>query len=191
VTLIDCIVTDLVRIVDLIAHALDNPPPATVVLISGDRDFVYAVSILRLRKYNVVLLAPSAVHSSLRQQVTIAYEWPRSVLYPDVATPMPLVSSRPRAYTNSRPSAQPLDPRPTASMIRISSSPPTPQSSNPMLPTTDESSRSDFAQHNRSTSLPNSEIAALARASSSAFPARHDYSTAVAGVTPPSFVCDA
>lgn len=49
-------------LVDMLAFAIDNPAPgkqesyakklvATICLISGDRDFVYALSTLRNRKY--------------------------------------------------------------------------------------------------------------------------------------------
>ncbi len=61
-------------------HAMDHPAPSTVILISGDRDFAYAVSLLRLRKYKIVVIAPSTLHNSLKTQATTAYEWPRSVL---------------------------------------------------------------------------------------------------------------
>ncbi len=64
----------------MLAHAIDNPAPSTIVLISGDRDFVYAVSILGLRKYRVVVIAPNAVHTSLKSQASAFYEWPRHVL---------------------------------------------------------------------------------------------------------------
>lgn len=50
---------DKMILVDMMAFALDNPPPATIVLISGDRDFVYALSTLRNRRYNIVLIVPN------------------------------------------------------------------------------------------------------------------------------------
>ncbi|PSR88887.1 hypothetical protein PHLCEN_2v5036 [Hermanssonia centrifuga] len=86
VSLIDCPhngrkdVADKMMLVDMLAHAIDNPAPSTIVLISGDRDFVYAVSILGLRKYRVVVIAPNAVHTSLKSQASAFYEWPRHVL---------------------------------------------------------------------------------------------------------------
>ena len=64
----------------MLAYAIDNPAPSTIILISGDRDFVYAVSILRLRKYRVVVIAPNATHTSLKTQASAVYEWPRHVL---------------------------------------------------------------------------------------------------------------
>ncbi|KAF9533387.1 hypothetical protein CPB83DRAFT_471557 [Crepidotus variabilis] len=52
VSLIDCPhngrkeVADKMLIVDMLAYAIDTPSPATVVIITGDRDFAYALSIL-------------------------------------------------------------------------------------------------------------------------------------------------
>lgn len=69
--------------VDMMAHAIDTPAPSTIILISGDRDFVYAVSILSLRRYRVVLLAPRAAHSSLKAQANVVYSWPEDFL-PDL-----------------------------------------------------------------------------------------------------------
>ena len=71
------------RTVDMMAHAIDTPAPSTIILISGDRDFVYAVSVLGLRQYRVVLLAPRAAHSSLKAQASTVYNWPDDCL-PDL-----------------------------------------------------------------------------------------------------------
>ena len=62
------------------AHAIDNPAPMTIILISGDRDFVYAVSILSLRQYRVVLLAPRAAYGGLKAQASAVYNWPDAFL---------------------------------------------------------------------------------------------------------------
>ena len=69
----------------MMAHAIDTPAPSTIILISGDRDFVYAVSILGLRQYRVVLLAPRAAHSSLKAQANVVYNWPEDFLPGPVA----------------------------------------------------------------------------------------------------------
>jgi len=59
----------------------DNPPPATVILISGDRDFAYLLSTVRWRKHNVVLISNSFVtHESLTAQASVAYDWESDVL---------------------------------------------------------------------------------------------------------------
>ncbi len=64
----------------MMAHAIDNPAPTTIILISGDRDFVYAVSILSLRQYRVVLLASRAAYSGLKAQASAVYNWPDDFL---------------------------------------------------------------------------------------------------------------
>ncbi|KAL6309093.1 NYN domain-containing protein [Sparassis latifolia] len=73
-------VADKMMIVDMLTYAIDTPAPATLVLITGDRDFVYAVSVLRLRKYRVVLVAPNTTHTSLRSQASEVLDWDGDVL---------------------------------------------------------------------------------------------------------------
>ncbi|KAI0721529.1 NYN domain-containing protein [Cerioporus squamosus] len=86
VSLIDCPhngrkdVADKMMMIDMMAHAIDTPAPSTIILISGDRDFVYAVSVLGLRQYRVVLLAPRAAHGSLKVQASAVYNWPDDFL---------------------------------------------------------------------------------------------------------------
>lgn len=197
VTLIDCPhngrkdVADKMMMVDIVAHAIDNPP-STVMLITGDRDFVYAVSTMRNRKYRVVLLAPPAAHASLKSQATFVYEWPRSVLQAE--TPTPITMLRPRAATSSsvRPSmTQPLD-RQTPSMIRIYSTPNTPQSGLSTLPVPAQQERPALAQHHRSASLPNANPDNLALDSGLGSPytsTTNSYAAATAfSTTPPSDV---
>ena len=59
----------------------DNPPPATVILISGDRDFAYLLSTVRWRKHNVVLISNSSMtHKSLAVQASVAYDWKSDIL---------------------------------------------------------------------------------------------------------------
>ncbi|KAI0948335.1 hypothetical protein AcW1_005575 [Taiwanofungus camphoratus] len=67
-------------IVDMMAYAIDTPAPATIVLISGDRDFAYAVSVLSLRRYRVILIAPSVAHDGLKGRADVVYHWPNDVL---------------------------------------------------------------------------------------------------------------
>ncbi|EIW85256.1 hypothetical protein CONPUDRAFT_135063 [Coniophora puteana RWD-64-598 SS2] len=87
VSLIDCPhnnrkdVVDKMILVDMLAFAIDNSPEdATIVLISGDRDYAYAVSTLRLRQYRVVLIAPPISSPSLCQQASIIIDWDVAVL---------------------------------------------------------------------------------------------------------------
>ncbi|PCH38370.1 DUF537-domain-containing protein [Wolfiporia cocos MD-104 SS10] len=73
-------VADKMMIVDMLTYAIDTPAPATIVVISGDRDFVYAVSVLRLRRYRVVLVIPTSAHASLRSQASNILDWERDIL---------------------------------------------------------------------------------------------------------------
>ena len=64
----------------MLTYAIDNPAPATIVLISGDRDFVYAVSVLCLRRYRVVLVAPNSAHASLKSQASSVLDWETDIM---------------------------------------------------------------------------------------------------------------
>ncbi|KZT28232.1 hypothetical protein NEOLEDRAFT_1058918, partial [Neolentinus lepideus HHB14362 ss-1] len=81
VTLVDCPhnggkdVADKMIIVDMLIFALDQPAPATVILISGDRDFAYAASTLRLRGYDVVLIAPKSTSTSIKSAASHVLDW--------------------------------------------------------------------------------------------------------------------
>jgi NYN domain len=61
--------------VDIMVNAMDNPAPGTVVIITGDRDFAYVVSVLRMRRYRVVVIAPHNHHISIRNQASIVLDW--------------------------------------------------------------------------------------------------------------------
>jgi hypothetical protein len=72
---------DKMMMVDMLAFAIDHPPPATIVLISGDRDFVYALSVLRNRRYTVVLIVPNnGAPIILKSQANAILEWRYDVL---------------------------------------------------------------------------------------------------------------
>ncbi|GBE82453.1 hypothetical protein SCP_0408370 [Sparassis crispa] len=73
-------VADKMMMVDMLTYAIDTPAPATLLLITGDRDFVYAVSVLRLRRYRVVLVAPNATHASLKSQASEVLDWDCDIL---------------------------------------------------------------------------------------------------------------
>ena len=63
------------------AFIKDNSPPATIVLISGDRDFAYLLSTLRWRKYKVVLISNSFMtHESLTAQASLVFDWQSDIL---------------------------------------------------------------------------------------------------------------
>ncbi|KAI0362703.1 DUF537-domain-containing protein [Trametes cingulata] len=110
VSLIDCPhngrkdVADKMMMVDMMAHAIDNPAPATIILISGDRDFVYAVSILSLRQYRIVLLAPRCAHGGLKGQADAVYNWPEDFLPELPVVAQPIASPKPRTVEWAKPS---------------------------------------------------------------------------------------
>jgi hypothetical protein len=68
-------------IVDMMTFAMDNPG-GVMVLISGDRDFVYCLSILRNRKFKVILVVPdkNGVHVTLRNAANVVVNWRADVL---------------------------------------------------------------------------------------------------------------
>lgn len=86
--------------VDMLTYAMDTPPPATIILITGDRDFAYAISILRWRKYNVVVIAPYTIHSSVKFGASAVLDWDhvhrlgkQSSAAPDLDSPERLLHS--------------------------------------------------------------------------------------------------
>ena len=81
--------------VDIMAFIKDNPAPATIILISGDRDFAYLLSTIRWRKYNVVLISNSFMtHESLTAQASVVYDWQSDVLKTRLPSKLPLLGSR-------------------------------------------------------------------------------------------------
>lgn len=64
----------------MLAYAIDNPAPSTIILITGDRDFAYALSILKHRRYQVVLVTLSNAHASLVHQACIRFDWYNDVI---------------------------------------------------------------------------------------------------------------
>ncbi|KAI8809842.1 NYN domain-containing protein [Cladochytrium replicatum] len=77
---------DKMILVDLMSFAMDHPPPTTIVLISGDRDYVYALSVLRNRRYNIVCIAPSNASVILRSQANTILDWKFDVLNQDLVS---------------------------------------------------------------------------------------------------------
>ncbi|KAF8801458.1 DUF537-domain-containing protein [Phlegmacium glaucopus] len=73
-------VADKMILVDMLAYAIDKPAPSTIVLISGDRGFAYALSILSLRRYRIVLITLSNSHPSLRARASLCFDWVSDIL---------------------------------------------------------------------------------------------------------------
>ncbi|KAG9048910.1 hypothetical protein FS837_011724 [Tulasnella sp. UAMH 9824] len=68
-------VADKMILADLMAFAYDNPLPSAIILISGDKDFAYAISVLRSLLYSVILVhRGSNVSPNLVAQPNIAID---------------------------------------------------------------------------------------------------------------------
>jgi hypothetical protein len=76
----DANLTETINAVDVMAYAMDNYPPSTIILITGDRDFAYLVSILTLRQYDVVVIVPPNHHSSLTYQASAVLDWNTQIM---------------------------------------------------------------------------------------------------------------
>lgn len=61
----------------MLAFAMDNPADseATIVLITNDHGFMYAISILRARKYRVVVIATADAYAGLRYEKEYLIDW--------------------------------------------------------------------------------------------------------------------
>ncbi|KAI7744264.1 hypothetical protein M8C21_018099 [Ambrosia artemisiifolia] len=72
---------DKAILVDMFLFALDNPPPSTIMLISGDVDFSTALHVLGQRGYTVILVIPSGVgvSSALSNAASFLWDWPSVV----------------------------------------------------------------------------------------------------------------
>ncbi|RDX88222.1 hypothetical protein CR513_30214, partial [Mucuna pruriens] len=62
-------------LVDLMYWVSQNPPPAHLFLISGDRDFAGVLHRLRMSNYNILLATPERAPSVLHSAATIAWQW--------------------------------------------------------------------------------------------------------------------
>ncbi|TFK26434.1 hypothetical protein FA15DRAFT_294808 [Coprinopsis marcescibilis] len=91
---------DKMMLVDMLAHAIDHSPPTTTfMIISGDRDFAYALSILTLRLYQVVLVTLPNAHISLTKQATVCFDWFSDVI--NVIRPRDVTISLNSPFTTS------------------------------------------------------------------------------------------
>ncbi|PPS08540.1 hypothetical protein GOBAR_AA12116 [Gossypium barbadense] len=62
-------------LVDKLFWAVDNPAPATYLLISGDRDFSNALHQLRMRRYNILLAQPMKASAPLVAAARSVWLW--------------------------------------------------------------------------------------------------------------------
>ncbi|KAJ4849882.1 hypothetical protein Tsubulata_034684 [Turnera subulata] len=62
-------------LVDMLFWAVDNPAPANILLISGDRDFSNALHQLRMRRYNILLAQPLKASAPLVAAAKSVWLW--------------------------------------------------------------------------------------------------------------------
>ncbi|KAG1341997.1 hypothetical protein COCNU_05G002260 [Cocos nucifera] len=69
---------DKAILVDMFLFALDNRPPSSIMLISGDVDFAPALHILGQRGYTIILVIPAGVgvSSALSNAGRFVWDWP-------------------------------------------------------------------------------------------------------------------
>lgn len=73
--------------------AIDNPPPANYLLISGDRDFSNALHKLTMRRYNILLAQPPNVSQALTAAAKSVWLWKSLVAGEPPLAESPYVSS--------------------------------------------------------------------------------------------------
>lgn len=85
---------DKAILVDMFLFALDNPPPSSILLISGDVDFAPALHILGQRGYTVILVIPNGVgvSSALCNAGRFVWDWPSVARGESFVPPKGLVS---------------------------------------------------------------------------------------------------
>ncbi|TFK53046.1 hypothetical protein OE88DRAFT_1724762 [Heliocybe sulcata] len=67
-------------IVDMLVHAFDSREPITIFAISGCGKLSYALSVLRLRAHQVVLVVPTLCDPSILLAADVVFEWERDIL---------------------------------------------------------------------------------------------------------------
>ncbi|KAG0520530.1 hypothetical protein BDA96_08G082100 [Sorghum bicolor] len=84
---------DKAILVDMFLFALDNRPPSSIMLISGDVDFAPALHILGQRGYTIVISIPSSVtvSSALSSAGSFVWDWPSLARGEGIVIPRSLV----------------------------------------------------------------------------------------------------
>jgi len=67
--------SDFAILVELFKFVLDNKPPHTVIIITGDCDFVTIINTMRNRLYNIVLIHGSQVSDMLQKAANTCFVW--------------------------------------------------------------------------------------------------------------------
>jgi hypothetical protein len=95
---------DKAILVDMFLFALDNRPPSSIMLISGDVDFAPALHILGQRGYTIVLAIPSSVtvSSALSGAGSFVWDWPSLARGEGIVTPKSVArrASDPSCYVS-------------------------------------------------------------------------------------------
>jgi hypothetical protein len=71
---------DKMLIADVLLWAMDHPPPAKIVLLTGDEDMSYIMHRLRAKGFKIVLVLPSGPLPRLRAAASMQIMWERDVL---------------------------------------------------------------------------------------------------------------
>lgn len=67
----------------MFSWVLENPPPANILLISGDQDFAHAMHSLAIRQYNILLAVPNETsHHLLESAASKVWKF-REIVFPD------------------------------------------------------------------------------------------------------------
>ncbi|KAJ4973105.1 hypothetical protein NE237_006279 [Protea cynaroides] len=92
---------DKAILVDMFLFALDNTPPSSIMLISGDVDFAPALHILGQRGYTVILVIPAGVgvSSALSNAGRFVWDWPSVARGEGFVPPKALMSRGPTDIT--------------------------------------------------------------------------------------------
>ncbi|KAL7417255.1 NYN domain-containing protein [Mrakia frigida] len=123
-------------ICDTFGFALDNEPPATVVLLSSDTEYSDMLSSLRSRGYNIILVESAMASDELRMSAAEVYKFHDIVRAAGVAAPTqdPSQQSTERPIARAQPT---LPPQPFAAAVaRPPPSRPQPASAAPPTSTT-------------------------------------------------------
>jgi len=92
----------------MLSYAIDNPAPSTIFLITGDRDFAYALSILKNRHYRVILVKRPDTHISLTFQACICYDWYDDIVHQAENPSSPAEQRTQRPYQRHRQFSDPI-----------------------------------------------------------------------------------
>ncbi|CAA6653532.1 unnamed protein product [Spirodela intermedia] len=96
---------DKAILIDMFLFALDNPPPSSILLISGDVDFAPALHILGQRGYTVILVIPAnvGVAAALSNAGRFVWDWPTVARGDGVVPPRTQLLDPPESQNEEEP----------------------------------------------------------------------------------------